>query len=334
MSLEERAPEEPGPVESDRIGQLLRLVGPRERAPAEREARVRTVAREVWLDTVRLRERRRQRSWRAGTLALAAALLLALGVGYWNRLETAGGLTPADVPAATVQVSSGMPGFATGQVLPGGTHLDTGSRGRMVLALAGGASVRLDTETLVSLRSPSTLSLDRGAVYVETGAGAAAVEVHTAFGIARDAGTRFEVRVGEGSVRVRVREGEVRFDRGGETHAAGAGFELEVDAAGEVRRGPVDLYGESWEWVLEASPAFRLEGATLEEILDWTSRETGWKIRYRAGAREAVRPLLREVLHGAGPAGARADEMVFQVLMTYGLEARLEDGTLWVEPLH
>lgn len=340
MSLEERVPEDSGAIEGDRIGRLLRLVGPREAVPAEREVRVRTAIREVWLEEVGHRARRRRRFWTAGTLALAAASLLALGLVYRNRLAPAA-FRHEPGPVATVRMSSGLPDFAAGRALPGGARIETGLRGRMAISLGSGPTVRLDTETSVALETASSLSLERGAVYVDTGdgdaegadAGSAAIEVHTPFGTARDVGTRFEVRVGEGSVRVRVREGEVLFARGGETHSAETGAELEVDAAGEVSRGRVPLFGASWLWVLEASPAFRLEGATLQEILDWTARETGWRIRYGKGAQETVRPLLGEVLQGTVPIDARADQVVFEALMTYGLEARLEGGTLWVERL-
>ncbi len=62
------------------------------------------------------------------------------------------------------------------------------------------------------------------------------IEIRTALGTARDVGTRFEVRLGDGALRVRVRDGVVEVDHAGETHEAGAGAELTLDAAGTPAR--------------------------------------------------------------------------------------------------
>lgn len=319
-------------AEGDQIGKLLRLVGPREVIPREREARVKTAIHAVWLEDVHLRRRRRRAIWKTGALAVAALVLLGLGLAYRDRLVSVSG-PRADVAAATVRSVSGLPAFTVGQVLPAATRIETGATGRLALVLESGPSVRLDADTVVELSSASELDLVSGAVYVDTGGSkgdAAAIAIRTAFGTATDVGTRFEVRVEARSVRLRVREGEVRFDREGTTHSAAAGVELTVDAAGEVSRGRVALHGAPWTWILDAAPRFELEGRSLAEILEWTSRETGWQVRFRDAG--AVEPKLGEVLRGTVPE-LRADEAVFEVLATYGLDARLDGGTLWIETL-
>ena len=58
--------------------------------------------------------------------------------------------------------------------------------------------MRLDADTRLGLVSGSVLELHRGAVYVDSGALAQRLEIRTPFGIARNVGTRFDVRLGSG----------------------------------------------------------------------------------------------------------------------------------------
>ena len=84
--------------------------------------------------------------------------------------------------------------------------------------------------------------------------------------------------------------------------------------------------GADWAWVMEAAPAFVMEGRTLRQLLDWVQRETGWRVRLEGTlAREAD----SIVLHGSVGA-LPADRAVFAVLPGAGLEGELRDGTLWV----
>ena len=347
MHRQERSETTTRPPEDDPIAGLLRLVGRRENVAPERTARVRTVIHAAWLEDVHRRRQRRRTYLRVGTLAVAALVLLALGITFRDRLAPPTRPAPGKTPAATGIASTGLPSLTVGDSVFAGARLDTRAEGRLALRLAqgpeGGPSVRLDAGTVVYFDSPSSLTLERGTVYIDTGdidtgdAGtdpsalgrAAVVEVRTGFGVATDIGTQFEVRVTEGALRLRVREGEVRFDdERGATHTAAAGVELTVGAEGEVRRSQVALYGTPWAWIHAVAPRFDLDGRSLSEILDWTARETGWQVRFRDES--AVRARLGEVLQGTVPV-LRADQAVFQVLPTYGLEARLDDGILWIE---
>lgn len=307
----------------DPIGRLVRLVGPRQGVPAERAQRVKAAVHAAWRDEVRRRTRRRA-VWAIGTLAAAAALVLVLGPALRERLTT----RPAPLPetVATVETAAGVPGLAAGDAVSRDATLATGDGGSVALRLAGGAAVRLDARTRLVLRSASALELANGAVYVDSGGAGGAVEIRTAFGVARDVGTRFEVRVGEASVRLRVREGEVVLEHGGTSHSAGAGVELEAGDGGVTRR-ETDPYGPHWDWVQSAAPPYELDGRTLEEILDWAARETGREVRLEAAARKK----LEEVFAGA-LASPRPDEVLDGVLATFGLRGRVDGGILWVEP--
>jgi len=148
--------------------------------------------------------------------------------------------------------------------------------------------------------------------------------------VATDVGTRFEVRLRESSLCVRVREGIVNVTRGGRTHEARTGVELTLDEAGEVEHRTVPVYGPEWQWSLEIAPAFDIEGRTLREFLGWVSRETGWRLRFHdpTVAAGTASVILSGSIEGLTPADALA-----VVLPTSGLRHRVAEGVLIVEPL-
>lgn len=217
-----------------------------------------------------------------------------------------------------------------GEPIPLGAALRSGD-GRAALRLAGGATVRLDTETRLRLASATVLNLERGALYVDTGSGPQPrkpIEVHTSLGIARDVGTRFAVRIvdaGRTALLVQVRDGAVLTEQRGRAYRTQAGEELVLHHDGTAERREVTAHGPAWEWVLEASPGFDIEGRTLGEFLDWVSRETGWRVRYADA--ELADSAAKIVLHG-GIGDLRADRAPFAVLPGAGLEGKLEGGTL------
>ncbi|MEE8139166.1 MAG: FecR family protein [Thermoanaerobaculia bacterium] len=337
------------PAGEDGVRRLLRRAGHRPAVPAEDLARIKEAAHDEWRKLVRTERERREGFRVRGVLALAASLLLALLLGWWWTTERA----PA-VPdlIATVELvkgairaegpanweREGRLDLSVGDVLPIGAELEIAAPGdgpsaRMALRLTGGQSVRLDVDTKVRLVSSLRLELERGAVYVESGAApldGAAVEVLTAFGIVRDVGTQYEVRLGEGGVagvRVRVREGTVSLRRGSESYPATRGEELTLRRDGSVIRGSVEPYGPEWAWVLAAAPSLDIEGRSLRSFLDWVSRETGWRIRF---ADEALEQSAADVLLHGTIEDLTPDQSLSVVLPGSGLSYRVQDGTLWV----
>ena len=95
--------------------------------------------------------------------------------------------------------------------------------------------------------------------------GAGAIEVETPQGTVRDIGTRFEVRVSDESLRVRVRDGVVSVTGGSAARAARAGTELTVTSVAIVER-PFDISDADWSWITRAGPTFVLEGRTLPGV--------------------------------------------------------------------
>ncbi len=321
--------EDPPDCDDATIRRLLRVVGPRPEVPADAMAAARAAAQAEWQRTVHTHARWK-RYRHPGVWLAAATALVAVGLVYRS------GLSPREVATFEVVADSVSvePRESTGPVRAGeavstGALVDTGG-GRSALVLANGVSLRLDAGTQVRLRSESVLELVRGAVYVDS-AGEATVEVRTSLGVVRDVGTQFEVRLldgGEGSLRVRVREGAVLLEQDGEIHEGRAGTELTVAADGTVARGSVAVYGGEWDWILAAAPAFQAEGRTLDEFLDWLCREGGWTLRYTDGelAVRAAAATLSGDTEGLTPLQAAQ-----LWLPASGLEYRLEDGTLVVD---
>lgn len=310
------------PAEDPAVERLLQAAGPPPAVPADFYAEVHRAAHVAW--QAKVAERRTLVQRRRGVYLLAASVVLALGAVLVVRYA------PTAEPVAAVEAWFGVPatGLEVGKSVTRGAKVTTGGASRVALRLQGGASLRLDCGTSLVFVSPSVLELERGAVYLDTGGGAA-VEVRTSYGVATDVGTQFEVRLGEERLELRVREGEVRLALAGDTLlSARAGVALTVHGDGMVERGSVPASGDGWRWVLQAAPSFELEGKTVAEALDWIVRETGWELRFSDP--ELRREAETIIVHGslAGVPPQQAPEIV---LLGSGLAYRLEEGNLFIE---
>jgi FecR protein len=326
--------------EEEIVSRLLEMAGPRPPIPQEDLDAIANVARSAWQTQVQRRDRAPAR--RTAWLSLAAALVVALSLAWWwvSRIPRSPASVPptvARVEAVTGPVQLEVVGhehrtLAKGEPIPLGAALHSGS-GRAALRLAGGATVRLDVETRLRFASAAALELERGALYVDTGVRSrprAAIEIRTPIGTVQDVGTRFAVRVVDPEkavLSVQVRDGAVLTKHRGRTYLTPAGQELVLHHDGKSERREVTAHGPAWEWIMDASPGFDIEGRTLQEFLDWVSRETGWRIRFAdAGLADSAAKI---VLHGS-IGELRADRAPFAVLPGAGLEGKLEDGTLVV----
>jgi ferric-dicitrate binding protein FerR (iron transport regulator) len=319
----------------DAMARLLRLAGPRDDVPADRAARVRAVV----LDEIRRSGRQRATRRRAWTAAAAIALAASLVVGI---LMIAGRLEPlpaASEIVATVEMTDGQGShvaggagardpilLSPGAALREGDVIETGPTGRLALRTRGDVSLRFDAGTRARLVSAEAIEIVAGAVYVDSGRDAARVEVRTAFGIAHDIGTQFEVRVSDASVRLRVRSGGVELRRADGVALARAGMELISGAEGTTTR-TIAVHGPDWEWTSRLAPVVAIDGRPLSAVLEQICREQGWTLRYADAAVAAAAPGV--ILHGS-IAGLSAGHAVEVVLTTSGLAHRLRDGELIV----
>lgn len=310
------------------LERLLKSAGLRERPPAEVEQAVRAQLHAEW--TAMLRSNREQR-YRRGGFALAAGLFAA-AFGLW--IAGAGTRVPP-VAVGTLAVASGevreKAGWLSGSramdggdVVLAGRTLETGPDGRAALALPGGVSVRVDRGTRVAVVEPGVLTLVRGALYVDSGAGQARLaqlRVETTAGSVRHVGTQYELRLLDSGVRLRVREGRVEFrSPDGAVEQGRSGEQLVIFGDGSVQRDATSRHGPSWDWVADAAPAIDLEGMTLNRFLAWTGRELGREVALAPTLAEA--DLAAVVLHGSTE-GLTPGEALHAVLATTSFSAEL-----------
>lgn len=283
---------------------------------------------------------------RRGRLVVrTASVLLVLGV-LLTAYGTIRGWRPfAAAPVAVVEVggeglsawsrarrSTAKLALASGSSLYGGAVIETGAR-PAALRLRSGASLRLDAGSRVRLETARVAQLERGAVYFDSRREPdAGVEVRTRFGMVRDIGTQFEVRLREngeeGSMQVRVREGKVVVRQAQDRTEAVAGEVLEVTADGRVSRALEPPHGTSWRWVVATAPVPQIEGLDLRTLLEWFAREGGWTVRY--GDPRLANGASSIVLHGDAD-GLSAPDAVTMALRGSGLGYRVDDAVLVVE---
>ena len=284
----------------------------------------------------------RSRTWAVGALVL---LFVLAGVGWQLLRDDAG--TAVDAPAAVVEVflgqaTGGTPGgdgllpLAVGSALGAGDVAETGAiqgeASGVALRLASGPSVRIDQGSRIQMVSDSVITLDRGAVYVDSRRAGDAIEVRTTLGVVRDIGTQFEVRLVEdddvAGLQIRVREGRIDLEAGGQHHEAGAGEQLTQLADGELIREAISIHGPEWDWVLSSAAVPELEGLSLGEFLDWFAREGGWTLDY--ADTETADRARETILHGTNN-GLSAREAADLVFLGSGLSYRVDpEGRLEV----
>lgn len=351
-------------ADEERVRSLLERAGPRPQVPADDLAAIKAAFRTEWAEHVRDRAPHRAPSRPPRPLvfrprpsrplvALAAAVVVALGLGWWvwRIALPAGAGTVARIEVLEGEVTGRGPGdgadgsaleLAVEREIPAGSELVTGTAGpavgRVALRLATGPSLRFDTGSRARLVSGSEIELASGAVYVDTEAGdrkRRALRIRTPLGEVRDIGTQFEVRLLEAdggdvaeALRLRVREGRADLHWDATSDAATAGEELTLRADGSLDRQPIAVHGPAWDWVLRLAPVFEIEGRTLRELLAWVARETGWEVRYGDPALAEAAGSI--VVHGS-LGEATPDQAPEVVLPGAGLRSRVEDGVLLVE---
>jgi ferric-dicitrate binding protein FerR (iron transport regulator) len=347
---QESAPES---ADEQALRRLLERAGPRPEVPQEDLEAISATLRSAWQFQARRQaaESQRQAEMRRPAwplvAALAAGLALAVGLVWWwvsrtsrdDRVpptvawvEEVKGLVDLETP------TNPLHRIAEGDPIPLDAVLESGGEGedgRASLRLPDGTNVRLDLDTRLRLVSAATLELERGGIYVDTDSGPrwprsdTAIEVRTPLGTLRDVGTQFAVRVVEAempALLVRVREGAIVTEHQGTSYLTPAGQELLLRRDGTAVRGAAAGFGPAWDWLLGVSPGFDVENRSLQDFLDWVSRETGWRIALDPGLGESATQIM---LHGS-IGELRPDEAPFAVLPGAGLEGELDGGTLVV----
>ncbi len=245
--------------------------------------------------------RRRQRRWFLGAAAAATLLLGIALVSNWNSPDLYGGaLAEVERAIGGVEVAVGdewQPVAGPRASLGTGRRLRTRADGRAALAMAGGESLRLAGDTEIMLDAPGRIYVQEGTVYVDSGARPGRhLEFVTPAGTARDIGTQFELQVGGGALRLRVREGAVVIDRGGQSLTGKAGEQIAIDSLGGVSREAISPDAPAWQWAESIAPVPDMDGKPASTLISWVARETGRELRYESPLVE--RRAARVILHG------------------------------------
>jgi ferric-dicitrate binding protein FerR (iron transport regulator) len=296
-----------------------------------------------WREAAIARARRRRAAIAGVLLAAAAALFIVVRVLSPEDIRPPAATAIAQVErvqgAASIQTptppESGPAGpeptreraAASGEALSAGDTLQTAVSGGVTIRLSARTSVRVDAGSRLRLTSASVLTLERGAVYVDTGAESGGLEIRTPLGTARDIGTQFEVRLEEASLRLRVRTGVVELQRDDRRIHARPGTEVLMDAAGIPRTASMAPFGSDWDWVARLAPPAEFEGRPLASCLEFVAREQGWTLRYDEPA--LARDASGIILHGSFRDLLPLDALAV-ALRTSGLEHRVQDGELVV----
>src|SRR3954462_13622526 len=310
----------------DAMRELLRQ--PRPLADdAVRAARVYRAVHAAWRDTAD-----GTRPWRRGVaLAAAAVLVVAIGLTLVNRLPGLGAPQAAAPIASTLFVTSEVVFQHDGQARAGraGEELTPGTRiatygGRAAIVLTNGVELRLDSNTAITLDTARSMSLTRGAVYLDSSHQTGPPEpvaIAARGTVIRDIGTRYEVRLSDEELRVRVRDGRVEVSSAFGMREADPGGQLRVTSSG-ILSGRASTSGADWDWIVRAIGPPQLEGRPLTEFLAWAEREGGRPIRFADPAME--RANAATIVYGTIE-HLTVEEALDVVLASCGL-ARRTDG--------
>jgi ferric-dicitrate binding protein FerR (iron transport regulator) len=294
---------------------------------AARAARVRPAVHAAWKDAAN-----GTRSWKRGAaIAAAAVLVCAIALALVYGLRERGGAPAAAPIASTLFVTSEVVFEHDGQSRTGrvgeGLRPDTRittNGGRAAVALANGVELRFDSNTDVTLDAEGSLSLARGALYLDSSYRTGppeAVAIVARGTVIRDIGTRYEVRLSDQELRVRVRDGRVEVSSAFGMREADRGGQLRVTSSG-ILSSPAAISGADWDWIVRAIRPPELDGRPLPEFLAWAEREGGRPIRFADPALE--RANAGTIVYGAIER-LTVEEALDVVLPSCGL-ARRTDG--------
>jgi hypothetical protein len=314
----------------DLVERLVKLAEPGPEIPPDGATRVKAAVRPAWQREVRSRTRRRYAVWAA---AATVAILLSVLVMRPDRTPAPPSPVLAQIEVVrgeiTIRDGAGRPesGVGSGAAVRAGSTIITASNGLASLRMSSGTGIRVDAGSILQFLSADTVVLETGALYVDA-SGKGTLEVRTPLGVARDIGTRFEVRHGGDELLIRVRDGAVSLQTRGQSLRVDGGRELSVRGDGSTENRPLAADAAEWAWAQAVAPPFPIEGRTVKSFLDWVSRETGADIRYDGV--EVERLSSTTVLHGS-LGDLRPDQAAQVILPSAGLEAaRDRSGALVV----
>ena len=302
----------------EQLAALLQLAGSRPSVPAGVAGRVRLAARDAWQQELRRGTRRCAAGWLG---AVAAAVVLALLLLMQPRKA----IPPAPRLIATVQLTGGATSAHMGSEVAVGSVVSTAPESFATLQWRDRGSLRIAADSRIRFIGDDSIQLDRGAVYFASASSGRPVLIRTKFGMVRDIGTAFEVRLQTAALRIRVREGSIELQRNGARERAGAGIELLAQHSG-VTRSTISTTGTDWNWVLAAAPPITLDG-NARGVLTAIAREKGLTLVFTDHT--LADRVDRMSLHDRVP--LTPDEALAAAAVAADLSYRISGSTLMIE---
>jgi ferric-dicitrate binding protein FerR (iron transport regulator) len=291
--------------DTDLLQELFDRAQPRPRPPAAVERELRSRLEAEWGEILVQRRRRRLTIWGLAASSLLAALLIAY------QFATGPAITEGSV-IATVQrmqgneflwadgASGNLTPLGQKQVFNTGQRISIGSGSRIALAHRDGGSLRLDEQTTLAIISSDTFELTRGRLYFDSDdnskQGHARFTIQTPFGEVEHRGTQFMVDVSRNTLSVSVREGQVTVRSQRDFNEVETGKHLVVGMDGRSIERPVSTFGGIWAWTEAVTPIVDLDRRSIDEFLQWVSRESGRRVVYDDAAAASVARQHR--IHG------------------------------------
>ncbi len=321
-----------GTGDMDDIGRLIHYAGARDTIPLERFEKARHRVGVHWEQVVADR-RRSSVPTRFRYVAIAATVLMAVGVSFffWRTGDVPAVIAPASIDRVLGEVFVANKVVGTSDVIATNTLVATGPDSRIALRMAGGQSLRIDTSSEVFVHSSNHVSLQAGGVYIDTNAtlNPLPIMITTPFGVARDVGTQFQVRLEASVLVVGVRDGVVEIAQTGQqTLSINKDRLVELDRNGEKAESFLPADDPSWNWVETVAPEFNIQGASLQQYLVWYVGESGVKLMW---ADDASQAKAEKIELSGSIAGTTPRESLRTVQKIAPFDYRIEGDTIWVK---
>ena len=283
----------------DAVEALLEQATPRPSPPGKDEQMIREAIHSEW-QAVTGKRRNRNRLTR---FAVAATVLLGVAVSF-NMLN-GGGVAPVHV--ATISTSHGSIHVISAQsqvndltdltAITAGQTIQTNSNSGIGLEWDNGGSLRVAANTRIEFVSDDEVYLRSGKIYFDStpsqllaavsgGSKESQFRIRTDQGVVTHLGTQYMTESADGALIVSVREGEVLIDGTYHDERALVGQRIEIsgNARGSITNVP--RHGGDWRWIEKVSPVVNTDGRSVDEFLNWVSRETGLVVEYPDEATE------------------------------------------------
>ena len=316
-------------MNDEQIEQLLKASGGRQDPDPQLAQDIRVATEGAWLAAVAAQRKQRQRQLWRKLSAVAAGLLVVLGVVATSLNRTAPSLvqTLAQVSFAQGQYQINLRTSTTfsSNSLQQGDVINTGADGLVNLTLHNQATLTLATNTQVHMVGPAHVQIVTGKIYIDSPGTQSQLVVDTEWGQIEDIGTQFEVTVTPSELQVAMREGQVKMALASGTHYAnvqdGMGDVVNVDEQHHIQRSTLASNDPHWSWPLAALAPLDLEGLSLYQLMQWVSRATGKPVVYSAATVEQRAKQTR--LSGGRLAAEDIDQALPLLLKTTSLIANI-----------